>query len=125
MEIFYYLPWIWRFFIIFPGSCFTIELFAKELNINKPSGTARIRIFPCGSEAETLVVGRTLSDVVWSVSAGGPEPGRLDPDGPGDDWLQDEAECAGAGGLAQHPQLLLQRLVECARLQTHAGLPQV
>ena len=95
------------------------------MNINKPSGTARIRIFPCGSEAETLVVGRTLSDVVWSVSAGGPEPGRLDPDGLGDDWLQDEAECAGAGGLAQHPQLLLQRLVECARLQTHAGLPQV
>ena len=57
--------------------------------------------------------------------SGNPEPGGVCANGPGHNWLQDEAERPGAGGLAQHPQLLLQRLVECARLQAHEGLPQV
>ncbi len=56
---------------------------------------------------------------------GDPELGWVGADGAGDNWLQDEAERAGAGGLAQHTQLLLQRLVERPRLQAHEGLPQV
>ena len=53
------------------------------------------------------------------------EFGRLPPDGSGVYRVQDEAERPCPGHLAQHPQLLLQRLVEHPRLQTNEGFPQI
>lgn len=53
------------------------------------------------------------------------KPGWISPDGSGSCRIQDEAECPGPGHLVEHPQLLLQRLVEYTCLQTHARLPQI
>merc|ERR1712126_596462 len=50
---------------------------------------------------------------------------RISVDGVGHCWLQDKAVCPGPRHLAQHPQLLLQCVVEHPRLQTHARLPQI
>ncbi len=84
-------------------------------------------LIPGYQSSKTLVFrnGDKGNLVFFSLFLGDPEFGWVGADGAGDNWLQDEAERAGAGGLAQHPQLLLQRLVERPRLQAHAGLPQV
>ena len=49
----------------------------------------------------------------------------LPPDGSCHDWIQNQALRPGPGHLAQHSQLLLQRLVDHPRLQAHERLPQV
>ena len=54
-----------------------------------------------------------------------PEPGRLPPHGARHHRLQDQALLLGSRHLAQHPQLLFQRLVEHSCLQAHERLPQV
>ena len=54
-----------------------------------------------------------------------PEPGWLPVDGVGHDWIQDKVVSFGPGHLAQHPQLLFQRLVDHPSLQANERLPQV
>ena len=60
-----------------------------------------------------------------NISPDHPEPCRLPADGPRHHRLQDQAVRPGVGDLAQHPQLLFQRLVDHPGLQTHERLPQI
>ena len=53
------------------------------------------------------------------------EPGRQCVDDLGNDRLQDQVVGLGPGHLVGHPQCLLQRLVERARIQAHEGLSQI
>ena len=46
-------------------------------------------------------------------------------DGVGDDRLQDQVERLSLGCLAQHSQLLLQRMVDHPSLQTNEGLFEI
>merc|ERR1711881_156814 len=53
------------------------------------------------------------------------KPGWLSPDGSGHCWVQDKAVRSRIGDLAEHPKLLLQRLVDHSCLQTHEGFSQI
>ena len=78
----------------------------------------------CGQDPPGLHVPHAppLRDV---GNADHPEPGGLTPHGAGHHRLQDQALLPRPRHLAQHPELLLQRLVEHSRLQAHEGLPQI
>merc|ERR1712211_120364 len=52
------------------------------------------------------------------------ESGWVSADGSGHDWLQDKVVSPGLGHLAQHPQLLLQCMLDHPRLQANERLPQ-
>ena len=60
-----------------------------------------------------------------SVFADHSELGWLHSDGSGHDRLQDQAVRPGARHLAQHSQLLLQRLVDHSCIQTYERFPQI
>ena len=53
------------------------------------------------------------------------EPGWIPVDGVGHYWIQDKVVSSGPSHLAQHPQLLFQRLVDHPSLQANERLPQV
>ena len=68
---------------------------------------------------------RSVQESPNTISPDHPEPCRLPADGSRHYRLQDQAVRPSVGDLAQHPQLLFQRLVDHPRLQTHERLPQI